>query len=45
VVAASLVQTLAWQERQAKKIVKASSSEFHETLKRLLPLLGASTIL
>ena len=45
VVAASLVQTLAWHERKAKKIVKASSSEFHETLKRLLPLLGASAIL
>jgi mRNA interferase MazF len=45
VVAASLVQTLSWRERKAKKIAKARLGEFQETLKRLLPLLGAGEIL
>ena len=45
VVAASLVQTLSWRERKAKKIIKARNSEFRDTLHRLLPLLGAAEIL
>ena len=45
VVAASLVQTLSWRERKAKKIIRARDSEFCETLRRLLPLLGAADIL
>ena len=45
VVAASLVQTLSWTERKAKKIRKASKLEFTATLQRLLPLIGAQDIL
>ena len=45
VVAANLVQTLAWRERKAKKIVTAKPEEFRETLLRLLPLLGALEVL
>ena len=45
VVAANLVQTLAWRERKAKKIRTASSGEFRETLLKLLPLLGALEVL
>jgi len=40
-VAANLVQTLAWKERKAKKIVTATPTEFRRVLQRLLPLLGA----
>jgi len=45
VIAASLVQTLAWKERKAKKIVTAKQSEFEETLTKLLPLIGASELI
>ena len=45
VVAANLVQTLAWQERQAKKIISAKPEEFQATLLKLLPLLGALDVL
>ncbi len=45
VVAANLVQTLAWRERKAKKIVVAKPDEFRETLLKLLPLLGALEVL
>lgn len=45
VIAASLVQTLAWTERKVKKIESADEHEFRETLLRLLPLLGAADIL
>ena len=44
VVAANLVQTLAWEERKAKKIASASQNEFQETLFKLLPLLGAGEL-
>ncbi len=44
VVAASLVQILAWKERKAKKIVTAKQSEFEETLSKLLPLIGANEL-
>lgn len=44
VVAANLVQTLAWEERKAKKIASASPNEFQETLFKLLPLLGAGEL-
>lgn len=40
VVAASLVQTLAWQNRKAKFIRKAEASVLSEVLQRLLPLIG-----
>jgi len=45
VVAANLVQTLAWKERKAKQIVTATPTEFRRALQRLLPLLGALDIL
>lgn len=45
VVTASLVQTLSWKERKAKKIVTAKQSEFKETLFKLLPLIGAAEII
>lgn len=45
VVAANLVQTLAWRERKAKKIVTARPEEFRETVLKLLPLLGALEVL
>ncbi len=37
VIVANLVQTLAWKERKAKKIDKASPDAFRETLTKLLP--------
>ena len=45
VVAANLIQTLAWRERKAKKIVTATPHVFETTLLTLLPLLGALEIL
>ena len=45
VIAASLVQTLAWKERKVKKIITARQSEFEETLVKLLPLIGASELI
>ena len=45
VVAASLVQTLSWQDRKARKIRRASKREFRSTLQRLLPLIGAEDLL
>ena len=45
VIAANLVQTLAWQERKAKKIAVATANDFRATLLKLLPLLGALDVL
>lgn len=45
VVAANLIQTLAWQERKAEKITAATPEEFRATLVKLLPLLGALDVL
>lgn len=45
VIAANLVQTLAWQERKAKKIITATRDEFRATLLKLLPLLGSLEVL
>ena len=44
VVAASVVQTLAWKERKVKFINKAEDGVLNSVLQRLLPLLGASTL-
>ena len=44
IVAASLVQTLSWKERKARKIRKANKREFRATLHRLLPLIGAEEV-
>lgn len=40
VVAASLVQTLAWKNRKAKLIHKSDATVLPEVLNRLLPLMG-----
>lgn len=45
VVAANLIQTLAWRERKAKKIIAATPDEYRATLLKLLPLLGALDVL
>lgn len=45
VIAANLVQTLAWRERKAEKIVTAKPEDFRETLLKLLPLLGSLEVL
>ena len=45
VVAANLIQTLAWRERKAKKIIAATPDEYRATLLKLLPLLGALDLL
>ena len=44
VVAASLIQTLSWQERKVKFIVEAEPGILEQVLYRLLPLLGADTL-
>ena len=45
VVTANLIQTFAWKERKARKILSAGQNEFRETLLRLLPLIGATEII
>jgi len=45
VVAASLVQTLAWKNRQAKFITCAELGVMDEVLLRLLPLMGADKLI
>jgi len=44
VVAASLVQTLAWRERKAKLIIKADSGVLQAVLQRLLPFMGVTEL-
>ena len=44
VVAASIVQTLAWRERKAKFIATADEGILEQVLQRLLPLLGAEIL-
>lgn len=44
VVAASLIQTLSWRERKAKKITTAEAHVMNDVLLRLLPLIGADTL-
>ncbi len=44
VVAASLVQTLAWKDRKAKFIIKAENTVLEQVLIRLIPLIGASEL-
>ena len=45
VVAASLVQTLSWKDRRAKAITSAEKNVLKEVLVRILPLIGADTLL
>lgn len=44
VVAASLIQTLSWQDRKAKLITKAESGIIQQVHQRLLPLIGVSNV-
>lgn len=45
VVAASLIQTLSWKDRQAKFIVKAENGVMDDVLMRLIPLIGADKLI
>lgn len=45
VVASSLVQTLSWKDRKAKFIVKSDAGVIEDVLVRLLPLIGAESLL
>ncbi|HEY1057227.1 MAG TPA: type II toxin-antitoxin system PemK/MazF family toxin [Limnobacter sp.] len=45
VVAASLIQTLSWKERKAKRIADADVGVMEQVLVRLLPLIGADSII
>lgn len=45
VVAASLIQTLAWQNRKVKFIVRAERGVMDEVLVRLIPLIGADSVI
>jgi len=44
VVAASLIQTLSWQDRKAKKITTAEKGVLEDVLIRLMPLIGAESL-
>ena len=45
VVAASLIQTLSWQERKVKFIAEAEPGVMDEVLFRIIPLIGADKII
>jgi mRNA interferase MazF len=45
VVAASLIQTLSWQDRKAQFIAKAEAGVLDQVMLRLLPLIGATTLI
>ena len=45
VVAASLIQTLSWNERKAKFIATAEAGVMEQVLVRIIPLIGADQIL
>jgi mRNA interferase MazF len=44
VVAASLIQTLSWNDRKAKFIVKAEPLVMEEVLYRIIPLIGTDRL-
>ena len=44
VVAASLIQTLSWKDRRAKKIACAEDGVLEDVLLRLVPLIGADRL-
>lgn len=44
VVASSLIQTLSWKDRKAKKITIAESGVMESVLIRLIPLIGAESL-
>ena len=45
VVAASLIQTLSWRDRAAKKITTAESQVMNDVLYRIIPLIGGDKLL
>lgn len=45
VVASSLIQTLSWKDRNAKFITKAESGVMDEVLVRIIPLIGADSVI
>lgn len=45
VVAANLIQTLSWKDRDARKIVSAEPEVLEQVLLRIMPLIGADQIL
>lgn len=45
VVASSIIQTLSWSDRKAKRIAKVDNEILEAVLQRLLPLIGASEFL
>jgi mRNA interferase MazF len=45
VVAASLIQTLSWKDRKAQPIVQAEKGVLDQVLLRIIPLIGADTVL
>ncbi|MEH6473835.1 MAG: type II toxin-antitoxin system PemK/MazF family toxin [Halopseudomonas sp.] len=45
VVAASLIQTLSWKDRQAKLITRAEKGVLDQVLVRIIPLIGADEVL
>lgn len=44
VVASSLIQTLSWKSRNAKKIATAKKGVMEDVLIRIIPLIGAESI-
>lgn len=44
VVASSLIQTLSWKDRSAKKITTAENDVMEDVLLRLIPLIGAESL-
>ncbi len=44
VVASSLIQTLSWKDRHAKKITTAENGVMEDVLLRLIPLIGAESL-
>lgn len=45
VVAASLIQTLSWKNRQAKLIKQADEGVMEQVLLRIIPLIGADKVM
>lgn len=45
VVASSLIQTLSWENRKAKLIVQAEDGVLDQVLVRIIPLIGADTVI
>ena len=44
-VAASLIQTLSWKDRKAKRIIQAEAGVMEQVLVRIIPLLGIDDVI